>query len=45
MSKPYLLFLALLILFSAGLKAQAPCAFDKIHKDLLQKDPEYARRI
>jgi Pregnancy-associated plasma protein-A/Secretion system C-terminal sorting domain len=45
MNKPFLLFLALLFLFSDELQAQPPCGFDKLHTTLLQTDPVYARQI
>lgn len=31
--------------FIADINAQAPCAFDQLHQELLRKDPEYARRV
>src|SRR5688572_32954774 len=45
MRKLFFLIPVLLFLFLSGLKAQPPCAFDKIHKTLLEKDPAYARII
>ena len=45
MRKLCLLTPILLFLFVTNLEAQPPCAFDQLHKSLLQKDPEYARRI
>jgi Pregnancy-associated plasma protein-A/Secretion system C-terminal sorting domain len=45
MIKSFLLFLALLFLFSANLNAQPPCGFDKLHTRLLLTDPVYARQI
>ncbi|MGZ8523223.1 MAG: M43 family zinc metalloprotease [Chitinophagaceae bacterium] len=45
MSKYVLLILCLFLSFSMGLKAQAPCAFDKKHDKLLLNNPVFARQI
>jgi len=45
MSKILTLFIVSFCLFTISLQAQPPCAFDKIHKTLLAKDPIYAQRI
>jgi hypothetical protein len=45
MKKPILLTPILLFLFLTDLAAQPPCAFDHLHRSLLQKDSNYARRI
>ena len=45
MRKLLLLIPILLFLFLTGLNAQPPCAFDKLHKTLLETDPVYAGRI
>jgi len=45
MRKSFLLFLFISIFFSIFLQAQPPCAFDKKHDILLEKNPAYARQI
>src|SRR5262245_33902993 len=45
MRKFFLLTPFVFFLYLANLNAQQPCAFDQLHKSLLQKDPAYARTI
>ncbi len=45
MRKIVLLIPTLLFLCFTNLTAQPPCAFDKLHRSLLQKDADYARRV
>jgi len=45
MRKLFLLIPIPLFFLFTDLNAQPPCAFDKLHKALLEKDPAYARRI
>ena len=45
MSKSFLLTLFIFLSFATFLQAQPPCAFDKKHDILLEKNPAYARQI